>query len=106
MSVGGPPPVQQSTVRVSRSRVMAAEQPSPFFELRHAATDRATIVVVPESRFLSIDGAAGPTAAGFRCATETLRSAAEQRRIRVEWARRPGNQPAAIEYPFEIPPEI
>jgi len=85
---------------------MAAEQPSPFFELRHAATDRATIVVVPERRFLAIDGVGGPTAAGFRFATETLRSAAEQLRIRLAWARRPGNQPAAIECAWWIHPEI
>lgn len=50
---------------------------SDFFELRHAATDRASIVVVPERRMLAIDGLGDPLAADFVFASETLRTAGE-----------------------------
>lgn len=55
---------------------MTLDTPSDFLELRHAATDKATIVVVPERRMLAIDGVGSPTAATYRLATETLRTAA------------------------------
>lgn len=62
---------------------MTTEQPSDVLELRHAATDRATIVVVPERRMLAIDGVGGPGAADYRFATETLRTVASNVRTRL-----------------------
>jgi hypothetical protein len=59
------------------------ESPSDYFELRHAATDRATIVVVPERRMFAIDGIGSPGGADYRLASETLRTAAELLRGRV-----------------------
>jgi hypothetical protein len=53
------------------------------FELRHAATDRAMIVVVPERRMLAIDGLGDPRAADFVFASKTLRIAADLVRLRV-----------------------
>jgi hypothetical protein len=50
---------------------------SGFLELRHASTERAIFVVVPERRFLAIDGLGDPVAADFRIATAALRSVAE-----------------------------
>jgi hypothetical protein len=48
---------------------------SERFELRHAATDRPTIVVVGERRLFAIDGLGSPRAADYRVAAETLRHA-------------------------------
>jgi len=52
-----------------------SEAPSRPIELRHASTDRPNVVVVPERRFLAIDGTGHPGAAGFRLATAALRAA-------------------------------
>ena len=41
-------------------------EPTGTLERRNAATDRATIVVVPRRRLFAIDGVGGPTAADFR----------------------------------------
>jgi hypothetical protein len=62
---------------------MPTEQPSDRLELRHAATDRPTIVVVPERRMFAIDGLGEPRASSFVIASETLRTADEQLRERV-----------------------
>jgi len=62
---------------------MATELPSDRFELHHAATDRATIVVVPERRMFAIDGLGDPRAAAFVVASQTLRTTAELLRARV-----------------------
>jgi hypothetical protein len=48
---------------------------SNFLELRHASTDHAIFVVVPERRFFAIEGVGEPGGAGFRLATSTLRAA-------------------------------
>ena len=53
---------------------MPAELPSDQIELRHAATDRATIVVVPERRMFAIDGLGEPRTTGFVLASDTLRA--------------------------------
>jgi hypothetical protein len=52
-----------------------SEAPSRPIELRHASTDRPNVVVVPERRFLAIDGTGHPGASGFRLATAALRAA-------------------------------
>lgn len=62
---------------------MTVEPASDRFELRHAATDRALIVVVPERRMLAIDGLGDPRAADFVFASKTLRIAGELLRLRV-----------------------
>ena len=53
---------------------MAAEESSDRLDLRHAATDRALIVVVPERQLFAIDGVGSPGGADYRLATATLRS--------------------------------
>jgi hypothetical protein len=50
------------------------EIPSSLIELRHAATDRPMLVVVPARRMLVIDGLGRPGAAGFHVATSLLRT--------------------------------
>lgn len=50
------------------------EAPSGFLELRHAATDHPTFVVVPQRRLLLIEGAGLAGAADFRMATDVLRA--------------------------------
>jgi hypothetical protein len=62
---------------------MTTETPSDFFELRHASTDRATIVVAPERRMLAIDGVGSPEAIDYRLASETLHAAASHLRTRL-----------------------
>ena len=57
--------------------------PSTYMELRHAATDRATVVVVPERRFLAVDGIGQPGAAGYESAATMLRAAAVTLRARI-----------------------
>jgi hypothetical protein len=63
---------------------MATELPSDRFELRHAATDRPTIVVVPERRMYAIDGLGDPRLAAFVLASDTLRATEERVRGRVQ----------------------
>lgn len=62
---------------------MTSDTMTDRFELRHAATDRAIIVVVPERRMLAIDGLGDPRAADFVFAARTLRNAADLLRKRV-----------------------
>lgn len=54
-----------------------------LLDLRHAATDHASFVVVGPRRFFAIDGLGPPTSAEFRFALEPLRSIAERVRARV-----------------------
>lgn len=84
---------------------MSSQIPTDRFELRHAATDRATIVVVPERRMLAIDGLGDPRATDFVFASETLRSAGEILRARV--AREYGikSEPAVLECAWWTHPE-
>jgi hypothetical protein len=62
---------------------MTTESASDRFELRHAATDRAMIIVVPERRMLAIDGLGDPGATDFAFASQTLRTAGEHLRVRL-----------------------
>lgn len=61
---------------------------SDSLDLRHAATDRATIVTVPERRMLAIDGVGAPTGIDHRRAIETLHDVADRVRATVVRARR------------------
>ena len=63
---------------------MATELPSDRFELRHAATDRATFVVVPERRMFAIDGLGDPRLAAFVLASDSLRAVEERVRGHVQ----------------------
>jgi hypothetical protein len=56
---------------------MSLPPPSSFLELRHASTDHAIFVVVPERRFIAIDGVGEPGGADFRMATVALRTVME-----------------------------
>ena len=62
---------------------MTGSETTSAFELRHAATDRATIVVVPRRRLFAIDGVGEPTAATYRFAAETLRTVSDALRHRL-----------------------
>jgi hypothetical protein len=84
---------------------MTAELPSDRFELRHAATDRATIVVVPERRMFAIDGLGDPRAGEFLLASETLRAADEALRSRLHRERGVKSRPANLECAWWTHPE-
>ena len=84
---------------------MAAEVPSDRLELRHAATDRPTIVVVPERRMFAIDGLGDPRAPDFRLASDTLRAAEESLRTRLLHERRLRVQPSSLECAWWTHPE-
>lgn len=83
----------------------SVDTPSDLFERRHAATDRATIVVVPERRMLAIDGVGSPTASGYRLATDTLRTAAEILHTTLLRARRLDTGIGLVECAWWIHPE-
>lgn len=53
------------------------DRPSEPIDLRHAATDRALVVVVPSRRLLAIDGVGSPQADDYELATRTLRTVGE-----------------------------
>lgn len=59
------------------------ESVSDSLDLRHAATDHATIVTVPARRMIAIDGVGAPSGADHRRAIETLREVADAIRTRV-----------------------
>ncbi len=84
---------------------MTAQTPSDLFERRHAATDRASIVVVPDRRMLAIDGVGSPTAAGHRLATDTLRTAAEILRVMLVRTRRLDTRIGVVECAWWTHPE-
>lgn len=66
---------------------MTAEPMSDLFDLRHAATDRATMVTVPDRRLLAIDGVGEPGVGPYRLATEALFAAAERLRAALHGRR-------------------
>jgi hypothetical protein len=84
---------------------MTTELPSDRLELRHAATDRATIVVVPERRMFAIDGLGDPRAGDFVLASETLRAAGELLRARMAREHGVKTGPAALECAWWTHPE-
>ncbi len=80
-------------------------EPSGFFDRRHAATDRAAIVVVPPRRLFAIDGVGTPSAAGFQIAAASLRAVAENLRRRLR-ARGVDEPRAVIECAWWTHPEL
>jgi hypothetical protein len=79
---------------------------SDSLELRHAATDRATIVRVPERRLIAVDGVGSPVSAGFRLATSSLRTAAENLRAALHRSRRLETRVGIVECAWWIHPEV
>jgi hypothetical protein len=81
------------------------ESSSPF-ELRHASTHRPFVVVVPERRFLAINGAGPREAADFRLATTLLRTVGEIIRAKIRRAR--GSDPlrSVLEVTWPLPPGL
>jgi len=80
--------------------------PSDPLELRHAATDRATIVLVPERRLLAIDGVGTPASGAFRLASETLRQVGNELRTRLHQARGLDTRVGILECAWWIHPEV
>jgi hypothetical protein len=65
-------------------------------ELRHASTERPLFVIVPERRFLAIDGIGPPGAEDFRQATTVLRSVSDLLRRSLP------KDPLRLETPREV----
>jgi hypothetical protein len=84
---------------------MATELPNDRFELRHAATDRPTFVVVPERRMFAIDGLGEPRLPGFVLASDALRATEERVRRRVARATSRKITPADLECAWWTHPE-
>jgi hypothetical protein len=82
------------------------ELTSDPLELRHAATDRATIVVVPERRLFAIDGVGEPQSGAFALASETLRDADRMLRSRLHRATRVELPPQVLECAWWRHPEV
>lgn len=85
---------------------LSAAAPSTPLELRHAATDHAVIVVVPERRLLAIDGVGDPRGNDFRLATTILRAVSERLRSRVPRDRTNDAPTSALEVAWWIHPEV
>ena len=82
---------------------------SSFLELRHASTDHAIFVVVPERTFFAIDGVGEPGASDYRLATSALRTAIDLllhrlRQAGIETATRPGVIECGWQPPQPMPP--
>ena len=80
--------------------------PSDPLELRHAATDRATIVMVPERRLLAIDGVGSPASGAFHLASATLRQVGGELRTRLHQARGLDTRVGILECAWWIHPEV
>jgi hypothetical protein len=80
--------------------------PSPALEVRHAATDRPTIVVIAERRLLAIDGVGGPSGSDYRLAADTLRAAVRQLRDRLARERKITTRQGILETAWWMHPEL
>jgi len=76
------------------------------FELRHAATDRATIVDVPERRLLAIDGVGSPEADDYRFAGQVLRTALANLAARLRRHGWTGQPTRVLETAWWLHPEV
>jgi hypothetical protein len=74
-------------------------------ELLHAATDRATIVTVPERRMFALDGLGDPAGAGYGEAIETLHAIADLLRARLHVERHLETRVGPIECAWWTHPE-
>ena len=85
---------------------MTTQDPVDLFELRHAATDHATFVVVPERTVLAIDGVGGPAGADYRFASDVLHDVSDalaRRLRRLGWK---GARPGTLETAWWVHPEL
>ena len=73
--------------------------------LRHAATDRATIVTVPERRMLALDGVGAPTGTDFARAIEALHEVADRLRAHLRRGRGIESRVGLIECAWWTHPE-
>jgi hypothetical protein len=95
--------------RLERRSPMTTPAPSNFLELRHASTDRAIFVVVPERTFFAVDGVGESGASDFRLATSALRTVIDLlllrlRRAGIETATRAGVVECGWLPPRPLPP--
>ena len=74
-------------------------------ELLHAATDRATIVTVPERRMYALDGLGAPSGTGYAGAIETLHAVADGLRSQLHVERHLATRVAPIECAWWTHPE-
>jgi len=74
-------------------------------ELLHAATDRATIVTVPERRMYALDGLGDPSGTGYAGAIETLHAVADGLRAQLHVERHLETRVAPIECAWWTHPE-
>jgi hypothetical protein len=76
------------------------------FELRHAATDRAVIVNVPERRLLAVDGVGSPAAEDYRLASLVLRSVSTNLAARLRHHGVSTLRPTVLETAWWVHPEL
>ena len=81
------------------------DRPSTWLELGHASTARPLIVVVPERRLLTIQGAGSRSAADFRLATEVLLVVRATIRDALPRDRRAERRPV-LEVCWSVPPGL
>jgi hypothetical protein len=81
------------------------QEPDDIIALRHAATDRATIVTVPERRMIALDGVGAPSGTPFRRAIETLHEIADRLRARLHTVHRIESRIGAVECAWWMHPE-
>lgn len=74
-------------------------------EVLHAATDRATIVTVPERRMFALDGLGDPAGAGYGEAIETLHAIADLLRAKLHVERHIETRVGPIECAWWTHPE-
>jgi hypothetical protein len=84
---------------------MMTQDPDDIIALRHAATDRATIVTVPERRMIALDGVGAPTGTAFGRAIETLHEVADRLRARLHTVHRIESRIGAVECAWWTHPE-
>jgi hypothetical protein len=86
--------------------VLNTNEASGPLELRHATTDRATMVVVPRRRLFAIDGVGSPIAGDFQLAGQTLRAVWEALRVRMQRASRMEIRKPTLEVAWWTHPEL
>jgi hypothetical protein len=81
-------------------------EPSPPLEVRHAATDRPTIVVIGERRLIAIDGVGGPGGSDYRFASDILRTVGRKLRDRLARERSLTTRVGILETAWWTHPEL
>jgi hypothetical protein len=84
---------------------VTADRPDDILDLRHAATNRATIVTVPERRMLALDGVGAPNGADFGHAIVALHEVAGGLRATLHRERGLDTRVGLVEAAWWIHPE-